>query len=1517
MKPQGVRIKPIGGMDSDSELLSVNNMRYLDALNVRQVTRDGQTMYAVENMVGNELLFSIPDVNPVQKRYEIYIDQTNLGSATETWIFELYTSNGVKLGSLTSSFVIDGFFFANTLTNLTTAFNTLMASLGYSATVSSGIYANGGQYFQFSIGNLGYSDYKLYLIKPATSVVTAKAYCIQEALPPSATKLGFLRPIAFREINGDVFVWSTTQDDKPLLVNATLTNATNATPIVLTWDAPHGIIDGEKIKISGVIGNTAANGVFTATLISPTQVSLQNSAGNGVFAPLGTEKVYYNNEGVGEIGVVTFDVNTETTTYTRLCRSKQWNFVSMHQIDIHGEDNVFRKTFYWCDFYNIDRCWYYQGAYRLNGSIYHPFNNPTGLYEYETIGLETQLTISNVSVDFKFERINDAGGKLPSGNIVYWVKFINDGGSSTDYIGPINPINIYKAIANDNNSNIEARKVVGDKALVETTKSVTLLIDNIPNVFQYFQIAYGYPSGKGTFLKTGLLPKTLIQEQTTIEFTHTGLEAEEDFDIGTINRINSVYVKSQNIRALDQRLVKSNTTTEATYDFSGFFATFKHSIKLHKMESIHQTNLGTTFEQYRVREYMLPENVNGKVGYMLLERYRFFGQVEFYSGAKSDWFYLDDIIFDNNTYSRRVGTLPNLDLAGYPSGSSANPDHYVPCVEFHGFNLDYIVDGIPVRQLVKKIHIGRCEVDNPTVFGHGLSVPCVSGQLTSTSGLEDYFASYNYPNILDRTTFVYGEFPFVHWNNLWGGWLNGAGTYNGYPTAGNAVTAPFTAQRRYASFYCFDRMYKQTPWEVLPGDKLLNFGQGEVNRTGQILSSETGSVGAGNAYNQFVYLKHTDRYTANLTASKINILEGKDLRAGDSVVLNSQTFAKQYAVNARVALQESSNIYNRPDSLMLYLSTDLAFYGLGIDRGIYFSAYYRERTAFAQYGTPASNKVVPTEATFNVQTSNYTVIPDVSGVFNEGIFRVFGGDTFTHTAALRLNIAARSVNSSGADIAINRWGAAGVFYTTQSKVNILMRGVADDGSKPFQNYPSLKEYVEDGKREETLVYNAGYTPKNTFNIIKKPAYDPNAIKIASQPTMVAYSEKKFIGSAVDGYRTFLPLNFALLDYSNGAVNGMEVANGNLYTWQDRAFNKHYFNSDGMFITADGAEVITGSGGVLNRKEADLSYFGAINKWGIFRGRSIGGKDVLYWFSGVFRLLIRHGDDGTVVLSERNYQHSTIDENTKWASLYDNPVLKKGVYGYWHQKFMEATWHFRGRKQVPVWDAVTGYSEGEEVYISFGPDDEGIYISKQDTNINHEPLSGVSDDWWEFIPLTNTDYYSNISIVYNEKSNVFSHRRGQFIGLTSTQNEELILASPFDGSKSQILKDDSGTDLTWFNIPEQGFIEMIVNIYPEETKIWKAIYLNCKRAPFRIEFRTENHYSYLVAADFELREDGYWSPIKNHAPVNQDGSEGSNAGDTSQLWGKYLKIKVFFQPGERQVLRGAVIKFLVQPRTTEQ
>lgn len=60
-----------------------------------------------------------------------------------------------------------------------------------------------------------------------------------------------------------------------------ITGASNTSPITVTTASPNPLQNGAQIAISGVQGNTNANGTFIVTVVSPTSFTLNGSTGNG------------------------------------------------------------------------------------------------------------------------------------------------------------------------------------------------------------------------------------------------------------------------------------------------------------------------------------------------------------------------------------------------------------------------------------------------------------------------------------------------------------------------------------------------------------------------------------------------------------------------------------------------------------------------------------------------------------------------------------------------------------------------------------------------------------------------------------------------------------------------------------------------------------------------------------------------------------------------------------------------------------------------------------------------------------------------------------------------------------------------------------------------------------------------------------------------------------------------------------------------------------------------------------
>jgi hypothetical protein len=81
------------------------------------------------------------------------------------------------------------------------------------------------------------------------------------------------------------------REDSPFLFasdGCTVTSASNAEPIEIGCENEHRLQTGNRVMISGVGGNTAANGQWAITVTGPAAFTLDGSAGNGNWTSGGT-----------------------------------------------------------------------------------------------------------------------------------------------------------------------------------------------------------------------------------------------------------------------------------------------------------------------------------------------------------------------------------------------------------------------------------------------------------------------------------------------------------------------------------------------------------------------------------------------------------------------------------------------------------------------------------------------------------------------------------------------------------------------------------------------------------------------------------------------------------------------------------------------------------------------------------------------------------------------------------------------------------------------------------------------------------------------------------------------------------------------------------------------------------------------------------------------------------------------------------------------------------------------------
>jgi hypothetical protein len=99
-----------------------------------------------------------------------------------------------------------------------------------------------------------------------------------------------------------------TIDMQNTIPQGTIRAATNTGPIAIT-SPNHGLRSGQRVRISNVNGNTAANGVFKITVVDANTFRLDGSTGNGVYVP-------GNGFGTWKANVITAAANSSNLVIT-------------------------------------------------------------------------------------------------------------------------------------------------------------------------------------------------------------------------------------------------------------------------------------------------------------------------------------------------------------------------------------------------------------------------------------------------------------------------------------------------------------------------------------------------------------------------------------------------------------------------------------------------------------------------------------------------------------------------------------------------------------------------------------------------------------------------------------------------------------------------------------------------------------------------------------------------------------------------------------------------------------------------------------------------------------------------------------------------------------------------------------------------------------------------------------------------------------------------------------------------
>jgi hypothetical protein len=1360
---------------------------------------------------------------------------------------------------------------------------------------------------------------------------------IQEAY--SASAAGKPHLIGSKENNSKLFMcWTTKTKEKSkintgsglqMYVNINTTGDGAFKLWVNTFPVTHGLVDYQSVIMANMSAPFSAyNGQWVIRVVDETTFYLAASNyPSGLNLPTvpikATAEIYTDVDGVGLFVVQTYDVQLNKFTYKIPLRSKQLNWITKHQIDLDIEffNNVY--SLYYNDFLNRPRVTYFKDPIETDSAI--QAYNPNGQYEYEILAQQIILQQNNSSnIQITILDQLQGGGSLYSGSYRYGVVLVTESETETEISELSGLIRVYPP-AYEDGAMIYGE--YGNSSIYASTNKINRIqVDGIPaGVFKYIDLICVIIDGQDnttlTSTQTLTISRTLLgPEDVTVNLEHSGNEGDiREFTLGKLNPVKETILKAYNNVIGENRLLISNFVTTQNVDIAEWVDTFKYSIK---RQGVYSDALGENYLGFASPS----QNYGGidrPVGYQLYEWYRFYIVAEYIEGGFTDAFFCFDVRFvtqqdysdsfgtdddfrflTTNGYNRRDFSGDELTSYHLTEDSDGGRFRYQWGIELKNINWEYSIDGIKVKDLIKRVFVYRAErIDEVMASGY------VNMAAKKANPVFEGSNPFPVGNVISDTQIL--DYPFSIKQNS-----NYGGTYT--TTSSNQLYSfdETYNDRSYCSFYSPDYLYTPSLYSFVLGDKLIVLGYSVPTFEGRFFS---GGPGTNNEDNYLRLYKNGP--SSSFDKSFIyDINEAISSNINSNVTINSKEYLKkappsgtyQYTLQrindptinfapVQYGRQLGSPIFYVEDPTDERYGIDVALrYRIdgnssfadfldSVDFGVYFSLQYRKR--LNKYGTRSSSN--------NILSTNY--------VINNGETSqiVYGGDVYVQGSYFKKEYFSDYDGSNGGNA---KGGSASWLMVTQNRINTQLRTLTP--SLGARIYPQqISDWtvwaVKTLSEAEYYTDNSGYLEIKNQQLV--PSFDPELITRTTFPTRIIYSELKPNSSVKDFYRLFPPGQFRDNPNNFGAIVHMDLKQGELFTLQELCYTREFLNSTGQLATVDSGQVIIGDSSVLSRPGIRLTQLGSKHKWSYARGLTDAGTDVRCWVNSDFFVVLRAGRDGTVNLTERSFMDTYLRDHMRFVKDKFTPADEQGIHAVWDDVGKNFIITVRGWKDSVEWSpnaaryftgTLVRYKEQYGVPILYLCIANIVFA--QDLQI--PPDEPGAELFWRKIEFDDINYYSVFTIAFNEARNRFTHFQTFYPKIYATHFDRYFSPKPHDGESNKFYLMRQGEPLVFYDEEHEGYTEYVINQEPSILKKFVALGYNSTFKPYKVEMRTQfiseegidDRYTFLNRDEFRMRENIAFSTIKNS--VNQAGETDKRSAPMKGLW---LKLKTFFKAREYQ------------------
>lgn len=1202
---------------------------------------------------------------------------------------------------------------------------------------------------------------------------------------------------------------------------------------------------------------------------------------------------------VSEVGVIKFNEGSNTYAYTRLIRSKLLDFDPNYRVQAQVEKtNIDQVNLYWTDAFNKPRTIKIKGTYATDMAL----RAYGGDYDLDYIENQSSFVLPNTSALLSVVSVNEGGGSVTAGNKRYMGRFLTDDLVPSDFLFATNPINIYSAPVG------VPSEILGDVAGETTNKSVTCQLSNIPSgVYKYFEfVAIEYAGGG--FSASILERVPIAQSETTLTLEHTNRgQLNQTLSNAELLALTTKFERVQTMKIFTNRMTLSNVKEQVDYNLDTWASAITHSLEYKSISSIGSLfpNIGimeASYPSINLGEYLDPLNTYNYTGYMMNDTYRFGVQVQWKDTGKwSQAYWVDDIRFDTLA-SNVVGTRRTANNITTNLTNADNTLTHIYYPKFGNINLNYLVPGTGklLFELISAFRFTRAE-RIPEVLATGIVLP-------GTRWTQD--SSTVMPYTRDF------ESGFVNISSV-------------FPNSGVTTTSLTRRsignfdESNFAYFYSPDHLYSVSDYGHSAGDKLLVLNK---------INSNSLSVGATNGDLFSTYEDTNGYYTAaNQAYINFGIDESRRFEYGQEVSSYGSRIVNN---NVKINHPADPKTAHHVPCYVLRLDAKLTQAGK-IPAGAYaetvgyYSQLFRNKGANLKY--PKNKYETIYQSTGHIRN----LVEGENGILVES---VFGGDVFNQKSHLQLRRASLDDPRVGFGYIISVYsqnvgniqmfnkifydesatGSGWVFPQYQDKdaydasffFFAVSGGVVETAKKGTIGaalFNTIEQWPEiDGQRN----YDLGYNAKD--GTITDTGFDSTISYSGERPSTIFWSQKKQIDATQDNYRIFKPIDYADLDQTHGSISTHEIVNGNLYTFQNKSVQRQYFNDATTINSANGSDIVIGAGSILGAPGIELTSIGCDKKWSVIKGRTTSGKDNIYWFNDQLRKIVRLGGDGVSVISDRGFA-SYLQQKANFLRDKYQQIGGEGVHGVWNDKYNELIITFKAvtTKAIEYPDGGT-YSIGDMVKnTSPGAPRQSsglsyVYVAKTEfvvTSDDFEPGVGASwTTYWNQVSVsTNPELFTLFTVVYDEIKNGFISFHSYYPNIYMPFLNTFYSTKPTD--EKLVYVHDRGDEMNYYGTANNGNITSVMNYDLNLSKNFEAIQVVSGTNPYRVDFTTRDHVSFLTQAEFEELEDYFYAPVKNDST-----GTGVNSADSGRLWGRFLKIKFTFLGGAAQKLLNYVVKY---------